>query len=557
MTSAVIYTRVSSARQKQDDTIASQTAAVRSYAEQQGYDVPAEWVFEDDGHSGATLVRPALERLRDLVASVPIEVVVCHSPDRLARKFAYQALLIEEFIRAGVRVEFVKGPRGHSPEDQLMVQFQGMFAEYEKAQILERSRRGKSHRAKAGSINVLSAAPYGYRYLPKSEHAGAGYQIVDHEAAVVAELFRRYTDDGAFLSDLTRWLASQGVATRTGKSCWDRAVVAALLRNPAYAGRAVFGKTMIINQSPALTRSARRSGRSTPTASKKVARPCQEWITIAVPAIVSEDTFARAAQRLAENKRFAARNTKTPSLLQGLAACSSCGYAFYRTSTRTTNTTLRYYRCRGGDAYRHENGRICTTKPIRVDYLDQLVWDHIIGLLTNPELIRSEIDRRLTQARNGDPATSGRHDLDVALGKTGSAITRMIEAFQEQLITLDELRARMPDLRARQTNLRNQIQAIDTQLADREIYLKLAHDVEGFLTQLHSNANTTNVEQRQHLLRLLISDVLIGPDTITIRHKIPIRERTTPANQNHDVSLTQGHDPGGYPLRWGREGRHK
>ena len=136
------------ARQKKDQTIGSQTAALRDRAGQLGAELPEEWVFEDEGHSGATLVRPALERLRDLVAGVGVDVVLCYSPDRLARKFAYQALLIEEFARAGTRVEFVKGPRGDSPEDQLMVQFQGMFAEYEKAQLMERYRRGKTYRAR-------------------------------------------------------------------------------------------------------------------------------------------------------------------------------------------------------------------------------------------------------------------------------------------------------------------------------------------------------------------------------------------------------------------------
>src|SRR6266511_411976 len=210
MTSAVIYARVSSARQKKDETIGSQTAALRAHAEQLGLDVPDEWVFEDEGHSGATLVRPGLERLRDLVAGVGVDVVLCYSPDRLARKFAYQALLIEEFTRAGTRVEFIKGPRGESAEDQLLVQFQGMFAEYEKAQIMERYRRGKTHRARSGSVNVLSGAPFGYRYVRKTDHAGACYEIVEHEAVLVAELFRRYADEGASIAELTRWLTGRG-----------------------------------------------------------------------------------------------------------------------------------------------------------------------------------------------------------------------------------------------------------------------------------------------------------------------------------------------------------
>jgi site-specific DNA recombinase len=176
---------------RRNQTIGSQTAALREHAAQNRLEVPPEWVFEDGGHSGATLVRPALEALRDLAAQGCVDVVLCYSPDRLARKFAYQALLIEELARVGVRVEFVKnGARGDSPEDQLLVQFQGMFAEYEKAQLMERYRRGKAHRARTGSVNVLSGAPFGYRYVRKNDHAGAAYEIAEDEAALVAEMFR-------------------------------------------------------------------------------------------------------------------------------------------------------------------------------------------------------------------------------------------------------------------------------------------------------------------------------------------------------------------------------
>jgi site-specific DNA recombinase len=552
MTSAAMYARVSSARQKKDETIASQTAALRAHAEQQGLDVPDEWVFEDEGHSGATLIRPALERLRDVVAGVGVDVVLCYSPDRLARKFAYQALLIEEFARAGTRVEFIKGPRGESAEDQLLVQFQGMFAEYEKAQILERYRRGKAHRAKAGSVNVLGGAPFGYRYVRKTAHAGAAYEIVEHEAVLVTELFHRYADEGASIADLARWLTSQGVPTCTGKHRWDRSVIWGMLRNPAYAGRAVFGKTMVVPESPGLNRVARLQGRSTPRASKTVDRPRSEWTEIAVPAIVTQETFDRVAQRLADNKRFASRNSKTPSLLQGIAACSSCGYGYYRTSTRTTNKKIYYYRCLGSDDYRYEGGRVCGNKPVRADYLDTVVWDHITRTLADPQLIRAEIDKRLESARTNDPAARQRTQLATALAKASTGITRMIEAFGEQLITLDELRARMPDLRARETNLRNQIEALDTQLADRETYLKLASDLEGFLAQLHSKAEVSTINERQRVLRLLVKDILIGPDKITIRHRIPIRERATDHAQHIDSSDTEGDHPGHCPLRWGR-----
>ena len=348
MTAAAVYARVSSARQAKDETIGSQLAALRDHAVSNRLDVPEEWVFADEGHSGATLVRPALEALRDLAAQGCLDVVLVWSPDRLARKFAYQALLIEELARCGVRVEFVKGPRGDSPEDQLLIQFQGMFAEYEKAQLAERYRRGKAWRAKTGSVNVLGGAPFGYRYVRKTPGCGARYEVVPHEAVLVAEMFRRYADGGASIADLRRWLTDEGVPTRTGKERWDRSVIWGMLRNPAYAGTAVFGKTMIVHEQPGLNRTARLAGRTTPRAVKTADRPKEEWTGIAVPAIIDEETFDRARQRLEDNKRFASRNSKVPSLLQGLAACASCGYGYYRTSTTTTSgKKIYYYRCLG------------------------------------------------------------------------------------------------------------------------------------------------------------------------------------------------------------------
>ena len=553
MTSAAIYARVSSARQKKDETIGSQTAALREHAAQARLDVPEEWVFEDEGHSGATLVRPALEALRDLAAQGLVDVVLCYSPDRLARKFAYQALLLEEFARAGVRVEFVKGPRGDTPEDQLLVQFQGIFAEYEKAQLAERYRRGKAHRARTGSVNVLSGAPFGYRYVRKTDLCGAVYEVIEHEAVLVAEMFRRYADDGAAIADLARWLTGQGVATRTGKHRWDRSVIWAMLRNPAYAGTAVFGKTMAVHEPPGLNRVARLQGRSVPRAVKTVDRPRDQWLEIAVPAIVDQVTFARVRQRLEANKRFAARNTKVPSLLQGLAACSACGYGYYRTSTRTTNKKIYYYRCLGSDDYRYEGGRVCGNKPVRADYLDTVVWDHITALLADPALIRAEITKRLEQARTADPATRQRKQLQAALAKATASVTAMIEAFSEQLITIDELRARMPHLRARETSLRSQIDALDAQTADRDAYLTLAGDLEGFLAQLRGNAATATVEDRQRVLRLLIKDILIGPEKITIRHRIPAPAGGTGARQRDPGPDTEGDHRRGYLLRWGRD----
>ena len=531
MTAAAIYARVSSARQAKDQTIGSQLSALRDHAASSRLDVPEEWVFADEGHSGATLVRPGLEALRDLAAQGCLDVVLVYSPDRLARKFAYQALLIEELARCGARVEFVKGPRGDSPEDQLLIQFQGMFAEYEKAQLMERYRRGKAWRAKTGSVNVLGGAPFGYRYVRKTPESGAFYEVVPHEAALVTEMFRRYADDGAAIADLRRWLTDQGVRTRTGKERWDRSVIWGMLRNPAYAGTAVFGKTQVVHEPAGLNRTARLAGRTVPRQVRTQDRPREEWTGIPVPALVDEETFDRVQQRLADNKRFASRNTKVPSLLQGIAACASCGYGYYRTTTTTTaGNKIYYYRCLGSDDYRYQGGRVCGNKPVRADYADKVVWDHLTALLADPALIRAEIDKRLERARTSNPVTRKRGQLEQALAKTAASIASMITAFSEQLLTIDELRARMPDLRARETGLKDQIAALDAQATDRDAYLKLAGDLEGFLARLRASSATATTEDRQRVLRALAQDVLIGPEKITIRHRIPVREHTSGAD---------------------------
>jgi site-specific DNA recombinase len=158
------------------------------------------------------------------------------SPDRLARKYAYQALLIDEFSRVRTEVRFVKGPRAETPEDELMIQFQGMIAEYERAQIAERTWRGKAHRARAGVANVLSGAPFGYRYVRRTDHAEARYEIVEDDAKVVRELLRRYVEDQVAIGDLVRWLGSEHIQTSTGKERWDGSTIWAMLRNPAYGG---------------------------------------------------------------------------------------------------------------------------------------------------------------------------------------------------------------------------------------------------------------------------------------------------------------------------------
>ena len=156
---AAIYARVSSDQQAERQTIDSQLSELKASARRDGHEVQGGMLFIDNGHSGTTLIRPALERLRDMVALAAVDVVHVHAPDRLARSYAHQVLLLEEFARADARVVFLNRPIGESPEDNLLLQLQGMFAEYERAKLLERSRRGKRHRATRAPSASCPARP--------------------------------------------------------------------------------------------------------------------------------------------------------------------------------------------------------------------------------------------------------------------------------------------------------------------------------------------------------------------------------------------------------------
>src|SRR5215212_4551814 len=248
-----IYARVSSDQQAERHTIDSQLAELNARAVQDGYQVRDDMLFIDNGHSGASLIRPALERLRDLIAFSAVDVVYVHAPDRLARSYAHQVLLLEEFSRAGAQVVFLNRPIGDTPEDSLLLQLQGMFAEYERAKVLERSRRGKRHRAQTGAVSVLSRAPFGYRYITREAGGGAARYEIDEDAArIVRQIFTWVGHERLTLTAVCRRLLSQGVPSPAGHRHWSRATIHTMLLNPAYAGQAIYGRRQCLPWQPPL-----------------------------------------------------------------------------------------------------------------------------------------------------------------------------------------------------------------------------------------------------------------------------------------------------------------
>jgi len=534
---AAIYTRVSSEQQKEDQTIESQVSALKEYAAQNDYSIPEEWCFRDAGYSGAYLVRPGLERLRDLAAEGQVTTVLIYSPDRLSRKYAYQVLLMEEFKRKGVDVIFLKSPKATTPEEELMLQLQGMLAEYERAQIVERSRRGKKHQAKRGVINTLSHAPYGYRYVKKSEHSNALYEIIEEKAEIVRQIYQAYTREGISLDKIAKRLNEGEVATSRGKSKWGPRTIHRILKNPAYMGQAAFGRNSQTMDTQGVQRRRWRGKYARGVIYRE--RPKEEWISIPVPAIVTIEEFNLAQERFKKNQHLSKRSTKYPTLLQSILVCALCGYSINRISGPSKGKRIFYYQCSCAQRWRKPN-RVCSNRPIRQDYLDDLVWNKVVELLENPDVIREEIDRRVQQAQQSNPVQARKESLVKEQIRIRNGMDRLLDAYQEGLLPLTDLRQRIPDLKKRESVLNTEIKSLEMDFIDQQQRLQLTENLEEVTKRLRQSANSLNILDRQKLLRLIVKEVLLSPEGVTIKHLIPIAQNGT-SSQNYQLHSSCGH----------------
>jgi site-specific DNA recombinase len=214
--------------------------------------------------------------------------------------------------------------------------------------------------------------------------------------------------------------------------------------------------------------------------------------------------------------------------LQGMLVCERCGYALYRTATQTSARKLYYYRCLGSDAYRHLKGALCDNPPVRQDHLDALVWKELLRLLEDPSLIQQELSRRQDAARNADPMRQREEQLGRDRARLAKSVDRLLTAYQEGLVSLEQLRCRMPELRKQEQAIQGELQSLEAAATDQTKYLRLVETLANFRTRLAAHAEALDITERQKVLRLLVKEVLVGRDTLTIRHSIPVSQATRP-----------------------------
>jgi site-specific DNA recombinase len=519
-----LYGRVSGEQQEKDDTIASQLEAVMQRIVTDGLECDPDLHFVDDGYSGFILTRPGLERLRDQAAAGVIDRLYVLDPDRFSRKYAYQVLILEELVRCGIEVVFLRNPPGHGPEENLLLQVQGMIAEYERAKIMERCRRGKQYAARRGSVNVLSGAPYGYRYVGKHEAGGeARYQVLAEEARVVRKIFEWFGQERCSIGEVCRRLRSNGIPTRTGKPAWDRSVVWLILKNPAYKGTAAFGKTRYGALKPQRLRPQRGRPDQPRRPVSRVDTSSEERIFIDVPALVSEELFGAVQSQLGENRQ---RRRDRPGggryLLQGLVVCKRCGYGCYGKPVSRASAKGRvcyaYYRCTGSDAYRFGGQRLCWNKQIRTDILDASVWEDVSRLLSEPERVRAEYERRLQ--RTGADQSHEMEHINKLIKNSKKLISRLIDAYGDGLLDKSEFEPRIlaaKDRLAKWEDERRRQMSEVTQEA--ELRLVIGH-LEEFARRVSEELQEPSWETRREVVRALVKRVEIDEHEVRIVYRV-------------------------------------
>ena len=519
MKQAAMYVRVSSQQQKEGQTIESQKALLLQHAKEQGFKIDPEWIFEDNGVSGASLARPALDKLRDLASEGFFDHVFVLSPDRLSRKFAYQAVLMDEFNRNNVKIVFQNSPEPKNPTETLLLQVQGMFAEYERAQITERSRRGKKYKARHGHVSVLSHAPYGYRYIKGSDGIQGCYEVIDREASIVKVIFDLYVKERFSIAKIQAYLKNELIRSPKGNSEWSRSSIYGLLSNSTYRGIAIYGK--IEKREPLSTclpgRRVRLNGRRSPSKSYYKKDP-KEWIEIPVPAIIESEIFELAKEVLNKNKGQSLRNSKPGSLLQGLISCKECGYGFITSRSGKKVDANHYYRCSKRD-------KQCTNRGIRSKSLDEAVWKSLITILESPDLIEKEILRRMSDLEKA-PMYQKQKILEGKRERLELESNRLLDAYQGECLELEELRKRLSVIKREKNNIEREMSEINSGLSKKQC-LELKQAITYFSNHLSSSQNNLGIEEKRKLLRLLIQEIQVGKEDITINHILPFEKKSS------------------------------
>ena len=509
--SLALYARVSNDRQREEGTIASQLQQLKECAAAEGLAVEQHHIYLDDGRSGYYLDRPGLDALRDAARDGLIDTVLVHDPDRLSRKYAYQVLLLEEFARWHVTVRFLRSPPAESPEQKLLVQMQGVIAEYERARITERTRRGRLFWARQGRP-VSGRVPYGYKRVRPSIDQPPSMEVDPQTAPLVRQIFHWYANE--LLSDhqIAVRLTNMDTRprTRNGPSHWQPGAVRTILLNDAYLG------TWYVNR----YKKEYGGGQMSP---RQFQRPREQWIPIPIPPLISPELYSRAQQIRDNGIHKGPRAMRYPEshLLRRLVVCGHCD--------RKMNATIchggrqHYYFCRGTDPqYVKPRRTYCPHPTVDARHLDELLWSDVVSLLQDPQLLLAAWREQHQIPADGTLTAEQVKGLKRQIDDGRRQVGRLVDAYQKEVIDLEELTARRQAIEQRLEIAQSKIDEYSRQ-GDAGFSLRdFERNIEEICRRLSGQLKGMGMRKRIELCHDLIEKVVVKNNDVQIYYKLPV-----------------------------------
>jgi site-specific DNA recombinase len=518
-----LYARVSSHQQEKQGTIASQVEALRRHARKSGFAIVEDFICLDDGVSGARLDRPGLDRLRNGAETGRFDAVLVLSPDRLSRKYAYLILILEEFERLGVSVLFLEQPPADDPHSSLLVQIQGAVAEYERAKIAERYRRGKLHRARQGEI-FWNSVPLGYRRVPRRDGVPAHVVLDEEKAALVRKIFHWHVHDKISIRQIARKITLSGVVPPREGKVWGETTVHRILRSEAYVGTLYYNRTQRVAADKAVGEAVHHI----------LIRPKEDWIAVSIPPIIDRETFDQSQALHEPNRQFSPRRLKEEHwLLRRLLRCGRCGQKHAcTTDAKSPELTRRYYyRCAKADDLRGRQR--CRPCHLHAGPLDRLVWEAIRRHLVHPELLlRAHKELRGNTPLDQSFLAEQVHSAQRRLRQVEAERRRLVDAYQSGLITAEEFEDRAPKIAERIKSLEVDQKRLEEEQQQSCGAKELLGRIEEFTSRITDRLDGMSFAERQALARLVLDEVVLEGHEVQIYFKLPLPKRPADDTDN-------------------------
>lgn len=525
-----VYARVSSTKQENEGTIETQLSAIRTYATQNGLIVVQEYL--DNGWSGDSIIRPELDKLRVDAKRNLWQSVLIYDPDRLARRYSYQELIIDELKEAGKPVLFVTTPAPTNSIEKILYGVQGLFAEYERAKIAERFRLGKLRKATEGHIQV-SEAPYGYTYILKKGKKGdvdfveGHYEINEAEAVILRQIYSWIGNDGMTIRKVIKQLHENNMPPRRSKrGVWSTGSLYSILRNKTYIGEAHFGATYAITPKNPVNKEVYKKVRK----SSKAHRPESEWIKIQTPTIIEKELFEKVQNQLKINAVHSFRNTRHDYLLSGKIWCL-CGARRYAETLRWKDGLS--YRC-SSRIKSYPLPSACTEKIIRAEEADNVVWESVAALMSSPELLQQQIQRFKEKTKTVQPVNNLAL-INKEIAKLKEQQKRYTNAYAEGVFSMEELKEYKVAIDASINTLQQQLTTVLNQEEQTNLLLT-TKDIKAFSKKAIQQLYNLDFASKKEIIRNVIDKVTGDKEKLIISGYIPVNTAVLCSNHRDSTN---------------------